>query len=474
MSNKGNKLLAKIRNGEQMTDGDKLRLIMQLSIPSILSQVSSILMSYIDAAMVGSLGAKASAAIGLVQSTTWLFGGIANAAIMGFSVQAAHFIGANDLKKVRLVFRLGLMTLAIMAMVLTLVCVCIANPLPYWLGGGTDIAPLSTSYFLIYCISLPVYMIGMMASAMLKSSGNMKIPSMMSIAMCAFDIVFNFIAIFPSRNIEVMGMTVHVPGLNMGVAGAAFGTAIAFLITGTILVWIATRNALMISLKGEKWIWRPCRGFMRNAMRISSPMALQYILMSGAQIVSTMIVAPLGNFAIAANTFAITAESLCYMPGLGIGEAATTLVGQSIGANRRDLTKSFAYMTIGMGMLVMAVMGAVMYIFAPEMIGIMTPVKEITVLGVGALRIEAFAEPMFAAAIIGNCICIGAGDTKIPSIMNLGSMWLVRLSFAAYLAPRYGLAGVWFAMATELIFRGTIFLIRIYKSKWMFRNVTSA
>ena len=268
-------------------------------------------------------------------------------------------------------------------------------------------------------------------------------------------------------------MTVHVPGLNMGVAGAAFGTAIAFLITGTILVWIATRNAPMISLKGEKWIWRPCRGFMRNAMRISSPMALQYILMSGAQIVSTMIVAPLGNFAIAANTFAITAESLCYMPGFGIGEAATTLVGQSIGANRRDLTKNFAYMTIGMGMLVMAVMGAVMYIFAPEMIGIMTPVKEITVLGVGALRIEAFAEPMFAAAIIGNCICIGAGDTKIPSIMNLGSMWLVRLSFAAYLAPRYGLAGVWFAMATELIFRGTIFLIRIYKSKWMFRNVTS-
>ena len=87
MSNKGNKLLAKIRNGEQMTDGDKLRLIMQLSIPSILSQVSSILMSYIDAAMVGSLGAKASAAIGLVQSTTWLFGGLLSAAASGFSVE---------------------------------------------------------------------------------------------------------------------------------------------------------------------------------------------------------------------------------------------------------------------------------------------------------------------------------------------------------------------------------------------------
>ena len=228
----------------------------------------------------------------------------------------------------------------------------------------------------------------------------------------------------------------------------------------------------MISLKGEKFTIHPAGKYLRHALRISSPMALQYILMSGAQIVSTMIVAPLGNFAIAANTFAITAESLCYMPGYGIGEAATTLIGQSIGANRRDLTKRFAYMTLAMGMAIMAVMGLVMYVFAPQMIGVMTPVTEIRILGIGALRIEAFAEPMFAAAIVGNCICIGAGDTKIPSIMNFGSMWLIRLSLAAFLAPRYGLAGVWFAMATELIFRGIIFLVRIYRGKWMYRHVT--
>ena len=123
MSQKENKLLAKIRNGESMTDREKLHLIIQLSIPSILSQLSSILMFYIDASMVGSLGAKASAAIGLIESTTWLFGGIANAAIMGFSVQAAHFIGANDMRKTRQVFRLGLMTLAAMALVLTTLCV---------------------------------------------------------------------------------------------------------------------------------------------------------------------------------------------------------------------------------------------------------------------------------------------------------------------------------------------------------------
>lgn len=129
-------------------------------------------------------------------------------------------------------------------------------------------------------------------------------------------------------------------------------------------------------------------------------------------------------------------------------------------------------MTLALGMMIMAVMGAIMYCFAPEMIGIMTPVTEIRVLGIGALRIEAFAEPMFAAAIVGNCICIGAGDTKIPSVMNFGSMWLIRLSLAAYLAPKYGLAGVWSAMAIELTFRGIIFLIRIYRGKWMNHKVS--
>ena len=79
--------------------------------------------------------------------------------------------------------------------------------------------------------------------------------------------------------------------------------------------------------------------------------------MSGAQIVSTMIVAPLGNIAIASHSFAITAESLCYMPGYGIGDAATTLVGQTHGAGRVGLCKNFAYMTVGLGMAVKAVMG---------------------------------------------------------------------------------------------------------------------
>ncbi|WP_373749326.1 MATE family efflux transporter, partial [Bacteroides heparinolyticus] len=194
---------------------------------------------------------------------------------------------------------------------------------------------------------------------------------------------------------------------------------------------------------------------------------LEHFVICGAQIMTTVIVAPLGVFAIAANSFAITAESLCYMPGYGIADAATTLVGQSLGAKRRRLTRSFARITIFMGMAIMGVMGVAMYIFAPQIIGLMTPVEEIRELGIMVLRIEAFAEPMFAASIVGYGVFVGAADTLVPCLMNFFSIWIVRLSLAALLAPTLGLKGVWIAMCVELCFRGMIFLIRLKRERWM-------
>ena len=196
-------------------------------------------------------------------------------------------------------------------------------------------------------------------------------------------------------------------------------------------------------------------------------MGLEHGVICSAQIAITTIVAPLGVCSIAANSFAITAESLCYMPGYGIGDAASTLVGQTHGAGRVDLCKNFAYMTVGLGMGVMALMGMVMYVFAPEMIGVLSPVESIRELGTTCLRIEAFAEPFFAASIVTYSVCVGAGDTMKPAAINLSTMWLVRLTLAYGLSKSYGLEGVWIAMATELTLRGCLFLVRLFRGSWL-------
>lgn len=460
-------LLSKIRDGLAMTRGEQFNLIVALAIPSILAQVTSVLMFYIDASMVGSLGAGASASIGLVEPATWLFGSLVGATAMGFYVQAAHFIGAKDFLQARSVMRHGYIFGLAIAFILMAIAAVVAGPLPRWLGGGADIQHDASVYFLIYSAAVPIHLVGNLSSSMLKVSGDMRHPSVIAVAMCFMDVLFNFIFIFPTREITLFGTQLTVFGFGLGVAGAATGTLLAELSAAVPLVYFAVFKSPILAWKLDttkfRWMW----SYIRNAVKLGAPMALQYLLMNGAQIVSTMIVAPLGNFAIAANAFAVTAESLCYMPGYGIGDAATTLVGQSVGARRRDICKSFAYMSVGIGMAVMAFMGLLMYIFAPEMIGILSPVPEIRDLGTQVLRIEAFAEPFFAASIVTYSVCIGAGDTLAPSLINLGSMWFVRLTLAAALAPIYGLPGVWFAMATELSIRGILFLIRLFRGKWM-------
>ena len=444
-------LLSYIREGRTMTQGEKLRLIVGLSIPSILAQISATVMFFIDASMVGHLGAKASAAIGLVETTGWLMGGLASAASMGFSVQVAHLIGANDFEAARRVLRQSMVCCLLWSLFMTIVGLCVAWPLPYWLGGSEEIAHDASVYFAIICFCGIFFQMEGLAGSMLKCSGNMKIPSILNIGMCVMDVLFNYIFIYL---------------LNLGVMGAAIGTGVAMLITAGLMLYFLLVKSKMLSLVGRPGSFKPKEDTVRPAFKIGAPMGLQHLLMGGAYVVSTMIVAPLGTIAIAAHSLAITVESLCYMPGYGIAEAATTLVGQGIGAGQKMLTRSFARMSVGLGVAVMTVMGVMMWIFAPELMSLMSPVEEVIAQGSQVLRIEAWAEPLFAAAIVCNGVFIGAGDTMIPALMSLASMWAVRLTLAANLAPKYGLKGVWTAMAIELTFRGSIFLTRLFKGGW--------
>ena len=451
MPYRSEELLSYIREGRTMTQREKLWLIVSLSIPSILAQISATVMFFIDASMVGHLGAKASAAIGLVETTGWLMGGLASAANMGFSVQVAHFIGANDFERARRVLRQSIVCCIIWALLTSLISIIIAPFLPYWLGGTEEIAHDASLYFAIFGLCGIFFQMEGLAGSMLKCSGNMKIPSILNIGMCVMDVCFNYLFIYI---------------LDMGVVGAAVGTGLAMLFTAILMLYFLLVRSKMLALIGHPGSFKPKSDTIGTAFKIGAPMGFQHLLMGGAYIVSTIIVAPLGTIAIAAHSLAITVESLCYMPGYGIAEAATTLVGQSIGAGQKLLTRSFAGMSVGLGIAVMSVMGVLMWVFAPQLMGIMSPVEEIITLGADVLRIEAWAEPMFAAAIVCNGVFIGAADTLKPAIMTLASMWGVRLTLAAFLASRYGLRGVWTAMAIELTFRGLLFLTRMFRGRW--------
>ena len=456
-----------IRSGGKLTSAQQLKLTVQLSWPAMMAQLSSIMMQYIDAAMVGRLGADDSASVGLVSTSLWLFWGICSAVTMGFSVQVAHSIGAGDYARARNILRQGITACLIFSVAVALVGAAIAWPLPHWLGGNEEVCPGASLYFLVFVLALPLLTMNYLGGAMLRCSGNMKVPGGLNVMMCLLDVVFNFFLIFPTRQLDILGMQIVMPGAGLGVFGAALGTVSAEIVTAGAMMWYLCFRQEGMAIARERGSFRPVRDVIRKALRVSAPMTLEHAVICGAQIAVTVIVAPLGIMAIAANAFAVTAESICYMPGYGIGDAATTLVGQSYGAGRLDLARRFGYITVALGMVTMTVMGVVLYVCAPWVMELMTPVGDIVSLGVRSLRIEAFAEPMFAASIVAYGVMIGVGDTIVPASMNFCSIWLVRLPLAAILAPSMGLAGVWLAMCIELSFRGAIFLFRLFSGAWL-------
>lgn len=426
----------------------QLRLVWQLSLPAILTQITTIAMQYIDSAMVGALGADASAAIGLVASSTWLFGGVTAAVSAGFSVQVAHRIGAGEDTEARTVVRHGLAAALTLAALLALLGLGICRQLPCWLGGGAEICADASAYFLTFSLMLPFSQLNSLTAGFLQCAGDMVTPSVLNAVMCGLDVVCNALLI-----------------PHFGVLGAGMGTALACALVSLAMGWCCcVRNAQLRLRRGEAHAFRP--EILKKAFRIGAPVAVQEIAMNGAMVASTMILAPLGAAAIAANSFAVTAESLCYMPGYGVGSAATTLVGRSVGAGDAVQARRYGNICTALGGALMGCTGLLMMIFCPFVFRLLTPVAEVRTLAAQALRIGLLAEPLFGVSIAAAGALRGAGDTLVPSLLNLGSIWIVRLGLSLLLVGKLGLRGMWIAMAIELCVRGTLMLWRQKTSKF--------
>lgn len=426
----------------------QLRLVWQLSLPAILTQITTIAMQYIDSAMVGALGADASAAIGLVASSTWLFGGVTTAVSAGFSVQVAHRIGAGEDTEARTVVRHGLAAALTLAALLALLGLGICRQLPCWLGGGAEICADASAYFLTFSLMLPFSQLNSLTAGFLQCAGDMVTPSVLNAVMCGLDVVCNALLI-----------------PHFGVLGAGMGTALACALVSLAMGWCCcVRNAQLRLRRGEAHAFRP--EILKKAFRIGAPVAVQEIAMNGAMVASTMILAPLGAAAIAANSFAVTAESLCYMPGYGVGSAATTLVGRSVGAGDAVQARRYGNICTALGGALMGCTGLLMMIFCPFVFRLLTPVAEVRTLAAQALRIGLLAEPLFGVSIAAAGALRGAGDTLVPSLLNLGSIWIVRLGLSLLLVGKLGLRGMWIAMAIELCVRGTLMLWRQKTSKF--------
>ena len=462
------RLSARMRQGETIPLRDTAGVVLMLSIPSILEQIVVTAMEYIDAAMVGHIGAEATAAIGIVSSSTWLLHGILVGLYNAFSIQIAQYLGADRQQDARGVLRQAMLFNLAAGLAAAAFGIGISGHLPGWLGADVSLQANASAYFAIWSAALPFTMAMGMYTSMLRASGDALTPGLISVLVCVLDAIFNFFLINPTRTL--WGITVW--GAGLGVPGAALGTALATVV-GSLLalcILLFREGPLCIHKPGS---WKITRACIRNLGKVGVPLAAERAALSSAQVLQVRIVSQLGTVAIAANSLGVSAEGLCYMAGYGIQGAAIALIGQAVGAHRKDMAKRFAWLCTLMGMGIMTLTGAGLFAFAPALMSIFTADAAVIALGARVLRIEAFAEPMFGASIVASGAMQGAGDSTACFVLNLVSMWGIRLTLAFLLAPRLGLMGVWGAMCFELCVRGLLFLIRLARGKWLEKGALS-
>ncbi len=393
-------LSARMRQGGDISLRETAQVALTLSIPSILQQLVVTAMEYIDAAMVGHIGAGATAAIGIVSSSTWLLNGILLGLSTAFSIQIAQYLGADRQADARGVLRQAMLFNLAAGLAAAGFGVGISGHLPGWLGRTPPCRPMPPPISPSGRLPSPHHRHGHVhGHAPRHRRCPDPQPDQRSGLRAGRGV--QFLSHQPHSGADPLRPLRHGLGCRAGSSGRGAGHRPFHhhrrcADTGHPA---AAGRPLCIRKPGS---WKITRSCLVNLWRVGAPLAAERAALSSAQVLQVRIVSQLGTVAIAANSLGVSAEGLCYMAGYGIQDAAIALIGQAVGAHRKDMAKRFAWLCTGMGVGIMALSGVGLFAFAPALMGIFTADAAVIALGARVLRIEAFAEPMFGASIVAS------------------------------------------------------------------------
>ena len=439
--------------------------IVTLAWPTLLEQMLQTLVQYIDAAMVGRIGADATATVGMSTSVTWLVNGPLFAMGIGFMAFISRCMGAKSYKDVNRSSVQSVLVTMVAGVVVGVLTLLISPVLPVWMGVEEKIRHDASLYFAIICLPMLFRSAIIIFGAVLRAVGDTKTPMLVNVCMNIVNIILNYIFIYDTRMIQIAGKNVKMFGFGYGAVGAGIGTAVSFVVGG-ILMTIALYKNFYVSPKGCKI--RPERTILAPCIRVGLPVAMERMATCLGHVVFASLVTGLGTVAFAAHSIALTVEQAFYIPGYGMQTASATLAGNAIGANDQKRLQALTRMLITMILVVMTASGALLFLFAPQLLSIFTKEHEVIALGTVVLRMVAVSEPMFGVLVILEGIFNGVGDTVKPFYYALFSMWGVRvfLTFLCVHVFHLGLYAVWGCMIANNVCLGSLFIIRYFRGEW--------
>ena len=415
--------------------------ILSLALPTMLEQFLATAVQYIDTAMVGTLGTHATAAVGATATVNWLINGTVSAIGVGFLSYISKACGAGDRDRAKRAAAQAVLVTLIVGIGFTVLALALSTRVPVWMRADPSIQELASQYFFVMYTPMLARSAILLFGNLFRAVGDSKTPMRVGLMVNLINVAGNLLLIYPTRVWH--GLTLY--GAGWGVVGAAAASAAAYFVGGiviTVALWRHPRiSPRGFSLKPESAILRPC-------LQVALPNALQRFATSLGYVAFAAMVNSLGETATAAHTIANTVESAFYVPGYGMQMAAATLAGNALGAGEHKKINHLAGMLLTLEIAMMVVSGGLLFLFAPNMMGLFSADAAVIALGAVVLRMVAVSEPFYGVSIILEGMMQGMGQTMLPFVIGVTGMWGVRIvgTFLCTQIFGMGLISAWACM----------------------------
>ena len=422
-----------------------LAAIFTLAWPTMLEELMQTAVQYIDTAMVGALGTQATAAVGATGTVNWLVGSTVSAIGVGFLAYISQSVGSKNMENARHAAAQAVMSVFVIGSLFTAVTLLCSPYVPVWMQVDESIRDMASRYFFILYTPMLFRASSIILGTVLRAAGDTKTPMKIGIAVNSMNVIFNFLLIYPTRELNIFSRSFTIPGAGLGIEGAALASAAAYAFGG-IAIFVKVWTHPVISPRG--WSVLPDWNVLRPCFRVALPNMFQRFATSFGYVAFASMINSIGETATAAHTIANTVESLFYIPGYGMQSASATLAGNAVGAkdNRKlhQLTKTILPLEIAL----MTVSGGLLFIFAPQLMQLFSKDSQVIALGSTVLRMVAVSEPFYGVPIVLEGIMQGMGRTVPPFVYNILGMWCVRIAgtFVCTQILSLGLVSAWACM----------------------------
>lgn len=421
-----------------------------LSVPTIIEQILSTLLQYVDTAMVGHLGEQATASVSITTTITWLVGGVPSAIGVAVLALVSRYMGSKDESAVKSMSKQALILVLVFGILLGGISLLLSPFIPKWMGAEQAIWRQASIYYAIISLPMVFRSASTVLGAAIRATKDTKTPMIISVIANVMNIVLNALFIY---------------GMDLGVTGAAIGSAISYTFAGVVMYAAYRKKAVLYyplkELKADRVQIMECA-------RVGMPVLGTNVASCFGYVIFASLVSDMGTTTFAAHSIAVTAETIFYIPGYGLRTATSTLIGHALGERDRKKFETVMFLSVFVTMGMMVLNGILLYAAAQPLMQLLTSSSAVAALGARMLRLVAFSEPFFGLMIIMEGILYGLGRTRYAFIVETFSMWGIRILLTLFCVKLWHLPllAVWCCMIADNVCKAVLLTIPVLSKRF--------